>query len=106
MRHQHAQTLQVLFSHPLQHNLRMSDVEALLLHLNAQIEHLSNHRLKLQLASSETMVLHAASGLHHAFLDEDGVLRLRRFLEHAGITPEHPEPVSYTHLTLPTILRV
>ena len=92
MRHQHAQTLQALFSHPLQHNLRMSDVEALLLHLNAQVEHLSNHRLKLQLASSETMVLHAASGLHHAFLDEDGVLRLRRFLEHAGITPEHPEP--------------
>lgn len=92
MRHQHAQTLQALFSHPLQHNLRMSDVEALLMHLNAQVEHLSNHRLKLQLASSETMVLHAASGLHHAFLDEDGVLRLRRFLEHAGITPEHPEP--------------
>lgn len=92
MRHQHAQTLQALFSHPLQHNLRVSDVEALLLHLNAQVEHLSNHRLKLQLASGETMVMHAAGGLHHSFLDEDGVLRLRRFLEHAGITPEHPEP--------------
>lgn len=92
MRHQHAQTLQALFSHPLQHNIRVSDVETLLLQLNAQVEHLSNHRLKLQLASGETMVMHAAGGLHHAVLDEDGVLGLRRFLERAGITPEHPEP--------------
>ena len=92
MRHQHAQTLQALFSHPLQHNIRVSDVETLLLQLNAQVEHLSNHRLKLQLTSGETMVMHSAGGLHHAFLDEDGVLGLRRFLERAGITPEHPEP--------------
>ena len=92
MRTQHAHTLQALFSHPLQHNLRMSDVEALLLHLNAQIDHLSDHRLRLQLASGETMVLHAAPGLHHPLLGEDGVLRLRHFLERAGITPEHPEP--------------
>ena len=60
MRHQHAETLQAVFSHPLQHNIRMSDVEALLQHLNAQVEHLSDHRLKLQLTSGETMVLHAA----------------------------------------------
>lgn len=92
MRHQHAETLQAVFSHPLQHNIRMSDVEALLQHLNAQVEHLSDHRLKLQLTSGETMVLHAASGLHHAVLDQDGVMRLRRFLERAGITPEHPDP--------------
>lgn len=64
-----------------------------MLHLDAQVEHLSNHRLKLQLKSSEPLVLHGAAGLHHPFLDEDGVMRLRRFLEKAGITPEHPEPV-------------
>jgi hypothetical protein len=92
IRHQHAETLQALFSHPLQHNIRISDVEALLHHLNAQVEHLSDHRLKLQLTSGETIVLHAASGLQHAVLDQDGVMRLRRFLERAGITPEHPEP--------------
>jgi len=91
MKQQHAHTLQALFHHPLQHNLRMSDVEALLLHLEARVDNLSDHRLKLQLPSGETMMLHAAPGLHHPFLDEDGVLRLRRFLEGAGITPDHPE---------------
>jgi hypothetical protein len=70
----------------------MSDVEAMLHHLNAQVEHLTDHRLKLQLTSGETIVLYAASGLHHAVLDQDGVMRLRRFLKRAGITPEHPEP--------------
>lgn len=97
MRHQYAHTLQALFNHPLQHNLRMSDVEALLLHLNAKIDHLSDHRLRLQLASGETMVLHTAPGRQHPFLEEDGVLRLRRFLEGAGITPDHPEPLEAQH---------
>lgn len=91
MKQQHAHTLQTLFQHPLKHDLRMSDVEALLLHLEASVEHLADHRLKLQLRSGETMVLHAAGGVHHPFLDADGVLRLRRFLEQAGITPEHPD---------------
>ena len=91
MKQQHAHTLQALFHHPLKHDLRMSDVEALLLHLGAHVEHLSDHRLKLQLPSGETMVLHAAGGLHHPFLEADGMLRLRRFLEEAGIAPEHPE---------------
>jgi hypothetical protein len=91
MKQQHAKTLQALFHHPLRHDLRMSDVEALLQHLDAHVEHLSDHRLKLELPSGETMVLHAAPGLHHPFLDAEGVLRLRRFLERAGITPKHPD---------------
>lgn len=69
----------------------MRDVETLLEHLEARVEHLSDHRLKLQLPSGDTMVLHAAAGLQHPVLGADGVLRLRRFLEEAGITPEHPE---------------
>lgn len=91
MKQQHAHTLEALFHHPLKHDLRMSDVEALLVHLGAHIEHLSDHRIKLQLTSGETMVLHAAGGVHHPFLEANGVLRLRRFLEEAGISPEHSE---------------
>lgn len=90
MKSEHAHTLHGLFCHPLKHDVRMSDVEALLQHLDAEVEHLSEHRLKLKLHSGETMVLHAAPGPKHPFLDADGVLRLRRFLQHAGITPEHP----------------
>jgi hypothetical protein len=90
MKQQHAHTLQALFTHPLQHGLRMADVEALLLHLGASVEHLSNHRLKLELSNGNSMVLHAASGPHHTYIDEEGVLRLRRFLQQAGITPQDP----------------
>ena len=95
MKKQHAHTLEAVFHHPLRHDLHMSDVEAMLVGLEAHVEHLSDHRLKLQLASGETMVLHAAAGKHHPLLDADGVLRLRRFLEEAGVTPEHadtPQP--------------
>lgn len=91
MKQQHAHTLQALFSHPLQHGLRMSDVEALLKHLGCSVEHLSGHRLKLQLGNGNALILHSASGLHHANVDEEGVLRLRRFLQQAGVSPEHPE---------------
>lgn len=93
MKQQYIRTLQALFAHPLKHDLSMSDVEALMLHLEAQVEHLMDHRLKLQLKSGETLVLHTAQGNRHAFLDNDGVVRLRHFLKEAGITPEHPEPL-------------
>lgn len=80
--------LRAIFSHPIQHNLRISEIEALLSQLGATLEHCSDHRLKVELASGERLVLHAASGLHHPHLDEEGILRLRRFLQQAGFTPE------------------
>jgi hypothetical protein len=91
MKKQNAHTLLAVFHHPLRHNLRMSDVEAMLVDLEARVEHLSDHRLKLELPSGDSMVLHAAAGLQNPFLDADGVLRLRQFLREAGITPKHPE---------------
>ena len=88
MKQKHDHILQAVFSHPIQHNLRISDIESLLLHLGASLQHCSDHRLKIELASGARLVLHAASGLHHPFLDEEGILRLRRFLQQAGLTPE------------------
>lgn len=93
MKHQHAKTLQALFAHPLQHNLRMSAVEALLVHLDATVEHLSEHRLRVQLGHGETLVLHAGAGLQHPYLNDEGVLRLRRFLQNAGISPDQLQDV-------------
>jgi hypothetical protein len=90
MKQQHERTLRALFAHPLHHDLRMDDVETLLLHLGIRTDHRSDHRMNLQAPSGGTAVLHAAPGKHHAFLDEDGVLRLRRFLKQEGITSEHP----------------
>jgi hypothetical protein len=90
MKQQQERTLQALFAHPLHQNLRITDVETLLLHLGMHVERLSDHRLNLQAPSGTTVVVHAASGLHHQFLNEDGVLRIRHFLKQEGITPEHP----------------
>ena len=95
MKQKHKQLLQAVFTHPIQHNLRISEIEALLLHLGATVEHCADHRLKIQLVGGERLVLHTASGLHQGALDEEGTLRLRRFLQQAGITPHHqdnPEP--------------
>ncbi|MEN9495590.1 MAG: hypothetical protein RLZZ137_630 [Cyanobacteriota bacterium] len=92
MKRQHQQTLQALFAHPLQHGLRCSRVEAMLLSLGAEVEHLSDHRLQVRLPAGQVVCLHAAPSLHHPWLDEEGVLRLRRLLQQAGITPGHPEP--------------
>jgi hypothetical protein len=90
MNQQHERTLQALFAHPLHHDLRLADVEALLLHLGMHVEHRSDHRFNLKAPSGATVVVHAASGKHHPFLNEEGTLRLRRFLKQEGITPEHP----------------
>ena len=92
MKRQHQQTLQALFAHPLQHGLRCSRVEGLLLSLGAEVEHLPDHRLQVRLPAGQVACLHAAPSLHHPWLDEEGVLRLRRLLQQAGITPGHPEP--------------
>ena len=43
------------------------------------------------------------------FLDTKGEANTTEILEHVNSTMRHgttPQPVSYTHLTLPTILRV
>ena len=77
MKQQHERTLRALFAHPLHRDLRLDDVETLLLHLGISTDHRSDHHINLQAPSGGTVVLHAASGKHHAFLDEDGVLRLR-----------------------------
>ena len=94
MKHQHLQTLQALYAHPLQHGLRRSRVEALLLSLGAELELLSGHRLQVRLPDGSGTWIHAAQGSHHPCLDEEGVLRLRRLLQAAQITPEHPMAAS------------
>jgi len=91
MKRQHRQTLQALESHPLQHGLRWSRVEALLLSLGAELEHLDDHRLQVQLPGGDRLVLDAASGQGHGELDREAVLRLRQLLHQAGIGADQPD---------------
>jgi hypothetical protein len=92
MKEQHQRTLQALFAHPIAQNLRLAAVEALLVHLGASVERISDHRLRIQLADGDLLMLQGPSGLDHPHLDPDAILRLRRWLQNAGITPEHPTP--------------
>jgi hypothetical protein len=92
MKHQHQRTLQALFAHPLQHGLRCSEVEALLLHLGASVTPLSERRVQLRLPNGEETWLHRPIGPHHPHLDEDAMLRVRRLLQRSGIDPQQPLP--------------
>ena len=90
MKQQHEHTLNALFAHPMRHDLKVSEVEALLLHLGIKVEHLSDHRIKVHQPNGASLVLHGARGVHHAMLDPAGVLRLRRFLHTSGIHTDQP----------------
>lgn len=97
MKRQHQRTLQALFAHPLQHGVRTSEVEALLWALGASITPLSGQRLRVQLPDGSETWIEAACGVRHPDLNPEAMLRLRRLLEAAGISPDHPtaelEPV-------------
>jgi hypothetical protein len=91
MKQQHKHTLNALFAHPMRHDLTVSEMEALLLHLGIKVESLSDHRIKVHQPNGASLVLHDARGAHHTVLDPAGVLRLRRFRHTSGIHTDQPE---------------
>jgi hypothetical protein len=98
IKQQHLETLQALYAHPLQHGLRRSRVEALLVSLGAELERLSEHRLQIRLPDGTSTCLQAPRGSHHLCLDPEAVLRVRRLLQAADITPDHPDATAATPL--------
>jgi len=90
MNRHHQKTLQALFSHPLQHGVRAAKVEALLRQLGAEITKLSDSRLQIRLPQGGETWIHSGGG-HHPDLDSEAVMRVRHFLQEAGISPAHPE---------------
>ena len=89
----HRRTLEALWTHPLNHGLRLASVEALLLALGADLER-DGSRLAIRFADGPRGWIHAGGGgLPRADLDAEAVQRLRHLLEEAGISPRHPEQV-------------
>ncbi len=91
MKRHHLRTLQALFAHPLQHGVRASRVEALFRCLGAQVSELDDRRLQIRMPSGQETWIHTAAGVHQPDLDADAVMRVRHFLQEAGVTPTHPE---------------
>ena len=88
-------TLHAIFAHPLQHGIRIHDVEALFSSLGATVHPLEHHRFKINWSSGEFIWIDLGHHPSRTELDGDAVMTVRRFLESAGHTPQQPEaPIS------------
>jgi len=89
----HQRTLALLGCHPLPHGLRLSEVEALLAALGADL-HREGSRLEVVFPRGPRSWIHAGGGgLPAGALDAEAIQRLRHLLAAAGISPGHPQPV-------------
>jgi hypothetical protein len=86
----HQSTLDALYAHPLQHNIRWDHLVDLWHELGGEIERLDRQRLRLRLPDGNETWMHHVAGRHHAVLHADDVLRVRHLLQQSGITPSHP----------------
>jgi len=89
----HQRTLAMLWCHPLPHGLRLSEVEALLAALGAELRR-EGPRLEVVFPAGPRSWIHAGGGgLPAGALDAEAIQRLRHLLAAAGISPGHPQPV-------------
>jgi len=90
MNHRHRRTLTRLFAHPIHTDIEWSRIEALFHALGAEVCFTHADRVKVKMpAGQETFITLPKT---HQLQEKDDVMRIRRFLETCGITPEHPEP--------------
>jgi hypothetical protein len=79
-------TLEELFGHPEPANLEWREVFALVRHYG-QVEELKNGHIMLSIGEQQLKFQLP----HEQTLDKDEVVKVRKFFQAAGITPEHPE---------------
>lgn len=82
MNHSHRKVLHSLFAHPIPTNLHLSEVEAVLRELGAEVGHSGHGRFTATL-KGQHISLH---GSNHS-LSKDDVAQVRKALEAAGIAP-------------------
>jgi hypothetical protein len=80
-------TLDELFGHPEPANLEWREVFALVRHYG-EVEQLKNGHIALSIGDQQLKFQLP----HEQTLDKDEVVKVRKFFQAAGITPEHPEP--------------
>jgi len=86
----HQRSLDLLWSHPLPHGLRLAEVEALLAALGAEVRR-QGQRLEIRFAHGPCGWIQAGGGgRRQGDLDAEAVQRLRHLLTEAGIAPLHP----------------
>jgi len=84
MSQKHIKKLKKVFEHPVSTNLDTHKLISALEYFGCRVEHTKNNKIKIFYNESEIII-----GLHHSgSLSKDEVLRLRHFLEGAGLTPD------------------
>lgn len=84
MKRKHQKTLELLFNHPISANIRWSEIEALLLELDAQIEEREGSRVLIRLFG-ERRVFHRPHP--SPMTDKGAVASLRDWLNDNGVSP-------------------
>jgi HicA toxin of bacterial toxin-antitoxin, len=88
MSHKHEHLLRAVFHDPISGNIHWREVESLLKHLGADIEHLSGARIRVHLNGAEG-ILHRP---HHGnTLDKSSIRHLRDYLARARMTASQYE---------------
>jgi len=89
----HQRTLDSIWVHPITHNLRLAEAEALLEALGAELRR-DGGRLEVRFPDGPVSWIHSGGGgLRQGDLDAEAITRLRHLLQAAGITPDHPQAV-------------
>ncbi|MEB3172454.1 MAG: hypothetical protein VKL97_01170 [Cyanobacteriota bacterium] len=89
----HQRTLEQIWVHPITHNLRLAEVEALLIALGAELKR-QGGRLEVRFAAGPVGWIHSGGGgLRQGDLDAEAIERLRHLLQAAGVSPQHPQMV-------------
>jgi len=84
MKRKHTKTLGQIFRHPVSGNIRWEDVEALLVHLGAEVEERRGSRVAI-LLFDEVLIFHRPHPSPNA--DKGAIAGIRRWLDQHGVGP-------------------
>jgi hypothetical protein len=84
--HKHQETVEKIFTHPIDMNIDWHRVEHLFEHLGAEVTESSHGNMKVELNGHE-LAFHR-NGKSKQVQSKDEVVELRHFLESVGVTPD------------------
>lgn len=88
MNHHHRKILHTLFAHPINANIAMKDVEAVLRDLGAEVSTAGSGKTKVSLKGHSANFSHPKHSLPKA-----EVQQVRKFIEGCGIDPQTDYPL-------------
>ncbi len=88
MNHHHRKVLHSLFSHPINGNIAMKDIESVFRELGAEVSTAQSGKMQVALMGHSANFPHAQHSL-----PREEVVQVRKFIETCGIDPESDYPL-------------